>query len=239
MNYILKNNKYHKNRYIILKLIVRSITLNIPPGVRKRHCGVRSTQCLYYISAFLALSPLAILIVYVTLIYNRREAELLLMYAGQVVCDFLNTQLKHIFQQARPSAIISDYGMPSNHAQFISYFAGYLLLWCFFRAQNLPQHICIRNMVILIVSVISVCFSRVYLHFHTVWQVIVGFFVGAVFSVFWFFFISLLRKIGLIDVVLRSWPNNYLYIKDTMNKEHNTIKKEWETWTKSNFYKQK
>ncbi|KAG4305516.1 hypothetical protein PORY_001072 [Pneumocystis oryctolagi] len=187
-------------------------------------------------SALIALFPLCIMVVYLTLFYTRREIELLFMYIGQIVSHFFNTGLKHIFRHPRPDrkclnafcdelsnnfssfiATLGGYGMPSNHAQHTAYLAGYLLLWCFFRAQNLPR-------------LVFMCFSRVYLHYHTIWQVIVGSFVGIAFSAFWFFFVGTLRKTGVINAILYSRIGAFLYIKDTMNEEHNTFQKEWKEW---------
>ncbi|KAG5440713.1 hypothetical protein PCK2_000149 [Pneumocystis canis] len=143
---------------------------------------------------------------------------------------FLNTYLKQLIQQPRPSPTLTGYGMPSNHAQFISYLAGYLFMWHFYRAQGLPKRIYQRNIIVLLILVVSVCFSRVYLQYHSIWQVIVGFFVGVTFSILWFSLISALRWIGIVDGLLHSRLNTYLYIKDTMNEEHQRIQKEWTTW---------
>ncbi|KAG5437785.1 hypothetical protein PCANB_000499 [Pneumocystis canis] len=128
------------------------------------------------LSALLALLPLAIVVIYLTLIYERREIELLLMYIGQITCQFLNTYLKQLIQQPRPDSIIAGYGMPSNHAQFISYLAGYLFMWHFYRS--------------------TLTFSLKHNSYR----------------------------------LLHSKLNTYLYIKDTMNEEHQLIQKEWVAW---------
>lgn len=60
------------------------------------------------------------------LIYSTREVEIGLTFAGQLACEALNWALKRYFKQARPPAIHvlhKGYGMPSSHAQFVSYFA--------------------------------------------------------------------------------------------------------------------
>lgn len=193
----------------------------------------KSNDFISYISALLALIPLCINVSYLTLIYFRREIELLLIFIGQELCRLLNLALKHLIQQPRPNPIFSGYGMPSNHAQFVSFFSGYFIIWSFYRARNL---LCIprtRNVIILSLLVVSVSLSRVYLQYHTFLQIVVGFFVGIVFSIVWFFFISLLRHLGFISWILHSKLNNYLRFKDTMNHEHFLIKKEWLAWKES------
>lgn len=93
---------------------------------------------------------------YVALVWATREAEVVLMFVGQVGCEALNFVLKRIIKEERPqrtyhtivqlletetNAIFciyiemngKGYGMPSSHAQFVVYFAVYLSLFLFFR----------------------------------------------------------------------------------------------------------
>lgn len=53
-------------------------------------------------SAFLALVPQALVIVYVAVIYCRRDVEVCYAFAGQMSCEALNWVLKRLFQQDRP-----------------------------------------------------------------------------------------------------------------------------------------
>jgi len=52
--------------------------------------------------AWLALVPQVLCIVYVTLIWSTREAEVLLMFAGQMGCEALNWVLKRVLKEERP-----------------------------------------------------------------------------------------------------------------------------------------
>lgn len=52
--------------------------------------------------AFLALVPQALCITYATLIWSTREAEVALMFAGQLACEALNWILKRIIREERP-----------------------------------------------------------------------------------------------------------------------------------------
>jgi hypothetical protein len=52
--------------------------------------------------AFLALVPQALCITYATLIWSTREAEVGLMFAGQMACEALNWLLKRTIREKRP-----------------------------------------------------------------------------------------------------------------------------------------
>lgn len=54
------------------------------------------------ISAWLALVPQALCIIYVTLIWSTREIEVILMFAGQMACELLNFGLKRWIREERP-----------------------------------------------------------------------------------------------------------------------------------------
>lgn len=55
-----------------------------------------------YASAWLALVPQALCVIYVTLIWASREVEILLMFAGQMSCEVLNFLLKRLIREERP-----------------------------------------------------------------------------------------------------------------------------------------
>lgn len=55
-----------------------------------------------YASAWLALVPQGLCVVYVTLIWATREVEVLLMFVGQMGCEALNFILKRWIREERP-----------------------------------------------------------------------------------------------------------------------------------------
>ena len=55
-----------------------------------------------YLSAWLALVPQGLCVVYVTLIWASREIEILLMFAGQMACEVVNFGLKRYIREERP-----------------------------------------------------------------------------------------------------------------------------------------
>ncbi|TLS23920.1 hypothetical protein PpBr36_08419 [Pyricularia pennisetigena] len=87
-----------------------------------------------YVCAWLALVPQALCVVYVTLIWSSREAEVALLFAGQLACEAINFALKRLIKEERPRRIHGKgYGMPSSHAQFVAFWALSLALFLLVR----------------------------------------------------------------------------------------------------------
>lgn len=84
------------------------------------------------------------MVVYVTLLWSTREAEVLLALAGQLACEAANFALKRLIKEERPqrsggggsSTVAKGYGMPSSHAQFAVFWAVALAL--FLLARHRP-----------------------------------------------------------------------------------------------------
>ncbi len=55
-----------------------------------------------YVCAWLALVPQALIVVYVTLVWSTREAEVCLALAGQLACEAVNFALKRLIKEERP-----------------------------------------------------------------------------------------------------------------------------------------
>ncbi|KAI5288490.1 hypothetical protein KEM54_005178 [Ascosphaera aggregata] len=77
-------------------------TLNLA-SLSLTHVFYDPSDPISYLCALLALVPQALCIIYVTLIYSSREIELILMFAGQMLCEGLNLLLKRIIQEERPA----------------------------------------------------------------------------------------------------------------------------------------
>jgi len=93
---------------------------------------------LSHLSAWLALVPQSLLLTYAILIYTTREIELILLLGGQLACEALNFVLKRIIKEERPQLIRElgkGYGMPSSHAQFVSFWAVYVVLFLWIRLR--------------------------------------------------------------------------------------------------------
>lgn len=66
------------------------------------HVQYDPSDRLSYISAWLALAPQGLCVIYVTLIWASREIEILMMFAGQMACESLNWILKRWIKEDRP-----------------------------------------------------------------------------------------------------------------------------------------
>ncbi|CAG8488436.1 3367_t:CDS:2 [Funneliformis mosseae] len=144
---------------------------------------------LSYAFAYVTLSPLVIVISYISTIIARRELMMINMFLGQLSCEILNSGLKKWIKEKRPSDKIGiGYGMPSSHAQFIAYFTIFSSIYLWY---------------------------KIYLHYHTTKQVIVGNIFGGTFAIFWYLLIEkLIRPLGIFKTIIYSPIAKYFYLKD-------------------------
>ncbi|KAJ3094804.1 hypothetical protein HK100_006013 [Physocladia obscura] len=79
--------------------------------------------------ALLSLTPVFLMVSYATIICARRDLYAAAACAGQLLGELINDVLKNIFREPRPTTFLgSGYGMPSSHAQFMAYFATFVIL---------------------------------------------------------------------------------------------------------------
>ncbi|XP_043246347.1 dolichyldiphosphatase 1-like isoform X2 [Amphibalanus amphitrite] len=117
---------------------------------------IGKTLCLF------SLLPQAMIVSIVTLVVFKRDLHTISFALGVAVCELLNIMLKHWIREERPArkrTSFGHYGMPSDHAQISWFMAGYLTLFLL---------------------------VRVYLQYHTWWQVVCGGGVGLALAVVWF-----------------------------------------------------
>lgn len=142
--------------------------------------------------------PIFIMVAYATLICSRRDLTTISMVCGQLLNEVLNFCLKRWFQHARPrgaSLVAPEFGMPSNHAQFMGYFTMCLSLWCL-RCWGVDKVWRMWTVCALISCAGVVCSSRIYLNYHDVPQVFVGLIVGSLAGAGWFLFLqSCIRRV--------------------------------------------
>ncbi|KAL1889422.1 hypothetical protein Sste5346_008906 [Sporothrix stenoceras] len=247
-----------------------------------------------YICAWLALVPQAIIIVYVTLVWSTREAEVTLAFAGQLVCEAVNFVLKRIIKEERPQhhyhasmlasllgnlyddiantktgsgeagaiadsgSILDDgsqrlpirggYGMPSSHAQFAGFWALTIALFLLARYGSKSKKAKTRGASALwhkqtslslfervaasiaaFIMAFAIAWSRVYLHYHTPRQVLVGFAAGLVVGAGWFVVTTVARHTGLLAWGLSLPPAQYLRFRD-LALEEDVLQSGWEKW---------
>lgn len=107
---------------------------------------------------------------------------------GQVFCEFLAVLLKDLLKGERPLASDRhgfDFGNPSSHTQFITFFAYMCLRRLYSKRRKTPTLIAILDATVLTGLVPLVALSRIYLEYHYLYQVFTGFFVGLLFAACW------------------------------------------------------
>ncbi|XP_066257350.1 dolichyldiphosphatase 1-like [Euwallacea similis] len=175
------------------------------------------------ILALISLAPFGIGAGFVALILFRRDLHTITFFLGTCFSEALNYILKHLICEKRPlhrEDIHVEYGMPSSHAQFVSFFATYIVYFVFIRLHHMNNNTIIENISkILIISssmtvAVLVCISRVYLQYHTYSQVLWGIIVGFLFATLWFALTSLVFTPLFPQVV--TWKiSELLMIRDT------------------------
>ncbi|KAA8531906.1 hypothetical protein F0562_006377 [Nyssa sinensis] len=115
----------------------------------------------------------------------RHDAAALWAATGSVLNTGLSTTLKQILNQERPvSALRSDPGMPSSHAQSIFFTVMFAVL-------SMTEWLGVNGLTITL-SGLSLAFGsylswlRVSQQLHTIGQVVVGSILGSMFSILWF-----------------------------------------------------
>eukprot|EP00118_Oscarella_pearsei_P010630 m.66296 g.66296 ORF g.66296 m.66296 type:complete len:232 (+) comp35380_c0_seq3:225-920(+) len=146
--------------------------------------------------ALFSLLPVFIVFGFVTLIVFRRDLHTMTYFAGLLLNEAVNYILKNIVKQPRPlragdkDALHGQYGMPSNHSQFMGFFSTYFVLFVYFKIvsesslmQTLWKHALSLGV---IAAALLVGFSRFYLKYHSLSQIACGFSVGLITGVSWF-----------------------------------------------------
>lgn len=109
--------------------------------------------------------------------------------------EVLNKVLKYSIKEPRPVSRVNaytEYGMPSNHSQFVSFFSSYVLLFVLIRLPPFNQNSFLERFWRLLIiggtwfASLLVCYGRVYLQYHSWSQVIVGIIIGLTAGAFWF-----------------------------------------------------
>ncbi|KAL2197415.1 PAP2 superfamily-domain-containing protein [Corynascus similis CBS 632.67] len=259
------------------------------------HVYYNPTDPLSTVSAFLSLLPQALCVVYVTLLWSTREAEVLLMFAGQLACEAVNFVLKRLIKEERPRRLVAagavvgkGYGMPSSHAQFATFWAVALGLFLCVRHRprsrlrssgagrrvvvtgrngggggdgaagepglidvyrayarggfpatsrsieayshshwTLAQRVVVSTGALLVAGLVA--WSRVYLGYHSVRQVLAGCAAGTGCAGAWFAVTYLMREMGLVAWALELPPARWFRMRDLVVEE-DLCQAGWEKW---------
>ncbi|KAJ3073097.1 Dolichyldiphosphatase 1 [Podochytrium sp. JEL0797] len=150
--------------------------------------------------ALFSLTPVFLMVSYATLIVSRRDIYIAVICVGQLIGEVLNLGIKKIIRQPRPTLILGDgYGMPSSHSQFMAYFATCVVLHLYTKtAYKNPRW---KHLITLatISLALMVQYSRVYLHYHTAPQVLLGAQIGCFLGLIWYLFTTRVLLPFLVD----------------------------------------
>ncbi|KAL6798683.1 hypothetical protein J3E68DRAFT_400518 [Trichoderma sp. SZMC 28012] len=200
------------------------------------------------VCAYLALLPQALCVVYATLIFSTREAEICLAFAGQLACEALNFILKRVIKEERPRRIHGKgYGMPSSHAQFVAFWSLSLALFLLVRHKPLAQGksparatifdggrpwTLVERLAVSLAGALvaaATAWSRIYLNYHTTTQVAAGAAAGLIFALVWFVATEILRRTGWLAWGIELPPARLLRIRDLVVEE-DMCQAGWEKW---------
>lgn len=188
------------------------------------------------IFALSGLYPLFLLSALLTLVASRRDLHTCTLLLGQLLNEAVNHVLKYALRVPRlqPSLhpafdALSPYAWPSDHAQFTAFFAFYILLWA-------PRHWGVGavwkalacGLVCLAALVVGA--GRVYLHYHTAFQVLCGWAVGIACAAAWFAVVE--RALRPRFALVAAWPlARWAMVRD-LTGVRNALKVEYEAATK-------
>ncbi|KAK6344216.1 hypothetical protein TWF696_007858 [Orbilia brochopaga] len=197
------------------------------------HVSYDPTDPLSLVAAYLSLVPQGLMVVYAVLIFSHRELEIVLACVGQLGNEAVNYVLKRLIKEARPTNLKGKgYGMPSSHTQFMFFFATYISLWIAVRNNAIP--IAVKPLLLAALPVLAtgIAAARVYLHYHTARQVMVGAAAGVVIGLGWFVATALMKNFagGVVwDLLLENPISKALYVKDEC-VEVDLQRRDWEAW---------
>ena len=160
--------------------------------------------------AIFSLLPLVIVIVFVTAFLLRRDLHTFTYGVGVIINYIANITLKKYLAEPRPkvrSVQFEEFGMPSSHSQFMWFCSTYMLLFSLLRLHN-------TNLWKVVGASTTMSYSRVYLQYHTVSQVVWGGVVGGLGAILWFLLTQLVFT-PLYPWVERWKISEYFMIRDT------------------------
>ncbi|MBA0733149.1 hypothetical protein Gogos_017188, partial [Gossypium gossypioides] len=198
-----------------------TMTYNALKAVSLTHVRYQRGDQLGHFLAWVSLVPVFISLGgFVSHFIFRRELQSMFFALGLVISQFINEFIKKSVQQARPETcalleMCDSHGWPSSHSQYMFFFAVYFtLLTCKgiggiwnvrtkWAALFLPWSLAVLTM-----------YSRVYLGYHTVAQVLAGASLGILLGGLWFWVVNSML-FCYFPLIEESPFGRFFYVKDT------------------------
>ena len=174
------------------------------------------------LAAIVTLSPMIVFAALVGAFVATQNIEILFLAKGLLLSTLCNETFKRIVQQPRPEhSTIWGYGMPSDHSQFMAFFAAFSVCWIHYRddlalSTNTASRKQLNKLTkrfltsVLILWSLAVVWSRLYLNAHTIPQVRVGAMLGTIAGTIWFRILQRLLPLvsrwqKILDERIESW----------------------------------
>lgn len=185
-----------------------------------------------FVVAFSQLTPVFVCVALATLCAFQRDLRVAVFFVGQLFDAAFNQVLKRIIKQPRPNStanasLRTDYGMPSNHSEFVLFFATYVALIILFRCKFEHKFWKAPLVAGLYFLALVVSYSRLLFTHHTFEQVAVGAVVGFFMANVWFALDTYVFGPYVYPIIEEWRVAKYLYVKDS-GKIDNLLKWEWE-----------
>ncbi|WOL08484.1 hypothetical protein Cni_G17237 [Canna indica] len=191
-------------------------------AVTLTHVRYRRGDSLGHFLAWVSLIPVFISLGgFVSHFIFRRELQGIFFAFGLILSQVLNEFIKSSIQQSRPSSmcavleVCDSHGWPSSHSQYMFFFATYFSLLCLLNGAGISSPRSRRLLALLSwPPAFLTLYSRVYLGYHTIPQVIAGSTLGSVLGAAWYWFVNTMLK-DYFPAIEESAIGRYLYIKDS------------------------
>ncbi|GAM26010.1 hypothetical protein SAMD00019534_091850, partial [Acytostelium subglobosum LB1] len=186
--------------------------------------------------AYITLIPLIIVVSVATLVIFKRDLRTGSLLGGLLVSEAINYVLKKSIKEGRPTHIQQlrkkSYGMPSDHAQFMFFFALLVTMFMVKNKTKICKHIKRVLIVVLFTLALAVAYSRVHLGYHTDRQVAYGSVIGMTLAMIWYGVTEYIFVPFIFPLLADSPIGRYFYLRDTtlipnlMQFEYNNSLKE-------------
>ena len=189
--------------------------------VELTHAEYESGDHVGHMLCYFTLLPVFLAVSQVTIFLVTQEVRSLLFGIGMVLNELLNMALKQAINEARPeTASKSGSGNPSNHAQFMAFYATMFVL----TLHSFPYCNTVRFRPLLAAGCfcasLLTSYSRVYLGEHFWHQVVSGYAVGVGAALCWFFLCDASRWAKSCRRAVVQWDTSkYLYLKDSSSQQ--------------------